>query len=84
MGEAGEVMDDTMIEGSAPQSAQEGLSGGGSRQVSPDQIEMTGSGAAPIWRSLAAGLCGSAAHSGLILRKSWIGWLPSFHPYEDI
>lgn len=37
-----------------------------------------------IWKSLAAGLCGSAAHSGLMLLKSWMGWLPSFHPYEDI
>jgi hypothetical protein len=37
-----------------------------------------------IWRSLAAGLCGSAAHSGLMFLKSRMGWLPSFHPYEDI
>jgi hypothetical protein len=37
-----------------------------------------------IWRSLAAGLCGSAAHSGLMFLKSWMGWLPSFHPYEDL
>ena len=37
-----------------------------------------------IWKSLAAGLCGSAAHSGLMFLKSWMGWLPSFHPYEDI
>ena len=37
-----------------------------------------------IWRSLAAGVCGSVAHSGLMFLKSWIGWLPSFHPYEDI
>jgi hypothetical protein len=47
-------------------------------------MEMTGSGAARIWKSLAAGLCGSAAHSGLMFLKSWMGWLPSFHPYEDI
>ena len=44
---------------------------------------MTGSGER-IWKSLAAGLCGSAAHSGLMFLKSWMGWLPSFHPYEDI
>jgi hypothetical protein len=37
-----------------------------------------------IWRSLAAGLCGSAAHSGLMFLKSGMGWLPSFHPYEDL
>ena len=37
-----------------------------------------------IWKSLAAGLCGSAAHSGLMFLKSWAGWLPSFHPYEDL
>jgi hypothetical protein len=45
---------------------------------------MTKSGAERIWKSLAAGLCGSAAHSGLMFLKSWMGWLPSFHPYEDI
>lgn len=37
-----------------------------------------------IWKSLAAGLCGSAAHSGLMFLKSWMSWLPSFHPYEDL
>ena len=37
-----------------------------------------------IWKSLAAGLCGSAAHSGLMFLKSRMGWLPSFHPYEDL
>ena len=37
-----------------------------------------------IWKSLAAGLCGSAAHSGLMLLKSGMGWLPTFHPYEDL
>jgi hypothetical protein len=37
-----------------------------------------------IWKSLAAGLCGSAAHTGLMFLKSWMGWLPSFHPYEDL
>jgi hypothetical protein len=40
--------------------------------------------ASRIWKSLAAGLCGSAAHSGLMFLKSWMGWLPSFHPYEDL
>jgi hypothetical protein len=45
---------------------------------------MTKSGAGKTWKSLAAGLCGSAAHSGLMFLKSWMGWLPSFHPYEDI
>ena len=33
---------------------------------------------------MAAGLCGSAAHFGLMFLKSRMGWLPSFHPYEDI
>ena len=37
-----------------------------------------------FWRSLAAGLCGSAAHSCLMLLKSWFGWLPNFQPYEDL
>lgn len=37
-----------------------------------------------IWKSLAAGLCGSAAHSGLMFLKSRMGWLPSFNPYEDL
>jgi len=41
-------------------------------------------GADRIWKSLAAGLCGSAAHSGLMFLKSWMGWLPSFHPYDDL
>lgn len=37
-----------------------------------------------IWKSLAAGLCGSAAHSGLMLLKSQAGLLPSFQPYDDL
>jgi hypothetical protein len=37
-----------------------------------------------IWKSLAAGLCGSAAHSLLMFAKARMGWLPSFHPYEDL
>jgi hypothetical protein len=41
-------------------------------------------GANGIWKSLAAGLCGSAAHSGLMFLKSRMGWLPAFHPYEDL
>ena len=41
-------------------------------------------GGRAIWKSLAAGLCGSAAHSGLMFLKSWLGWLPAFHPYEDL
>ena len=45
---------------------------------------MTKSGADRIWKSLAAGPCGSAAHFGLMFLKSRMGWLPSFHPYEDI
>lgn len=41
-------------------------------------------GASRIWKSLIAGFCGSAAHSGLMFLKSWMGWLPAFHPYEDL
>jgi len=37
-----------------------------------------------VWRSMAAGACGSLAHSGLMLMKSSIGLLPAFHPYEDL
>ena len=37
-----------------------------------------------IWRTAFAGLCGSAAHSGLMLLKSEMGWLPSFQPYHDL
>jgi uncharacterized protein DUF6789 len=33
---------------------------------------------------MAAGSCGSAVHFGLMSLKSWMGWLPSFHPYEDL
>ena len=40
--------------------------------------------ASRIWKTLAAGLCGSAAHSGLMLLKSQMGWLPSFQPYQDL
>jgi len=41
-------------------------------------------GANSIWKSVAAGLCGSAAHTSLMFLKSRMGWLPSFHPYEDL
>jgi hypothetical protein len=34
--------------------------------------------------SLAAGFCGSAAHTSLMFWKSRMGLLPSFHPYEDL
>lgn len=37
-----------------------------------------------IWKSLAAGFCGSLAHSGLMFLKSWSGVLPSFQPYDDL
>ena len=36
------------------------------------------------WKGLVAGLCGSAAHSGLMFLKSRMGLLPSFQPYEDL
>jgi hypothetical protein len=38
----------------------------------------------PSSRSLTAGFCGSAAHSGLMFLKSQFDLLPSFHPYEDL
>ncbi|MBI4273572.1 MAG: hypothetical protein HY659_02575 [Rhizobiales bacterium] len=37
-----------------------------------------------IWKSIAAGLCGSTAHSFLMFLKSWAGLLPSFQPYQDL
>ena len=36
------------------------------------------------WKSIAAGLCGSAAHTALMALKSWAGILPSFRPYDDL
>jgi len=37
-----------------------------------------------IWKPLVAGLCGSAAHSGLMFLKNRMGLLASFQPYEDL
>ena len=37
-----------------------------------------------IRRTALAGLCGSAAHSGLMFLKTKAGWLPSFQPYHDL
>ena len=36
------------------------------------------------WKSIAAGLCGSAAHTLLMALKSWAAILPSFQPYDDL
>ena len=36
------------------------------------------------WKSIAAGLCGSAAHTALMALKSWAQILPSFQPYDDL
>jgi hypothetical protein len=36
------------------------------------------------WKSIAAGLCGSAAHTALMAFKSWARILPSFQPYGDL
>jgi hypothetical protein len=41
-------------------------------------------GADKVWKPLVAGLCGSAAHSGLMFLKSSMGWLPTFQPYRDL
>jgi hypothetical protein len=40
--------------------------------------------AGKVWKSLVAGLCGSAAHGGLMFLKGWMGWLPTFQPYRDV
>lgn len=37
-----------------------------------------------IWKTLVAGLCGSAAHSLLMAFKAWSGWLPAFQPYHSL
>jgi hypothetical protein len=36
------------------------------------------------WKAIAAGLSGAAAHTLLMLLKSWLGLLPSFQPYESL
>jgi hypothetical protein len=36
-------------------------------------------GANEVWKSMAAGLCGNAAHGPVIFLKRWMGWLPTFH-----
>jgi hypothetical protein len=37
-----------------------------------------------LGRSIAAGLCGGAAHFGLMYLKARTGLLPSFQPYDDL
>ena len=37
-----------------------------------------------MWRAFVAGLCGSAAHTTLMLFKAQTGWLPSFQPYDAL
>ena len=37
-----------------------------------------------VWKSVAAGLCGNAAHSSVMFLKRWMNWLPTFHPYQDL
>lgn len=37
-----------------------------------------------VWKSIAAGFSGAAAHTLLMLLKSWSGILPSFQPYESL
>jgi hypothetical protein len=37
-----------------------------------------------VWKAIAAGLCGAAAHTLLMLLKSWSGLLLSFQPYESL
>src|SRR5271169_2655025 len=37
-----------------------------------------------VWKSLAAGLCGTIAHTLIVLLKVRAGWLPSFQPYQAL
>jgi hypothetical protein len=37
-----------------------------------------------IWKSMAAGACGSVAHALLMYLKSRMEWLPSFQPYQSL
>lgn len=37
-----------------------------------------------LWKSVAAGLCGTAAHTLLMIFKSRTGLLPGFEPYEAL
>ena len=37
-----------------------------------------------VWKSVVAGVCGTAAHWLLMFLKSWMGLLPSFQPYESL
>jgi hypothetical protein len=37
-----------------------------------------------VWKSITAGLCGSAAHTALMALKSWADILPTFEPYHDL
>lgn len=37
-----------------------------------------------LWRSIAAGLCGTAAHTLLMLFKTQSGILPAFNPYGEL
>ena len=37
-----------------------------------------------LWRPVVAGLCGTAAHTVLMVLKSWAHWLPGFTPYKDL
>ena len=39
---------------------------------------------ARVWPSMVAGLAGSVAHSSLMFLKYRAGFLPSFHPYDDL
>jgi len=39
---------------------------------------------ARVWKTIAAGLCGSAAHTALMALKSWADILPTFEPYHEL
>lgn len=54
------------------------------RFARPTNPQLASMNIGKIWKSLVPGLCGTATHSCVMFLKSWTGFLPSFHPYEDL
>jgi hypothetical protein len=50
----------------------------------PPEMKSQNLGGHWVWKALAAGLCGSIAHSLLMYFKSRAGVLPSFQPYDSL
>jgi hypothetical protein len=48
------------------------------------KIGQSGTTVAWIWKPLIAGLCGTAAHYGLMYFKARTGLMPSFQPYQAL